>query len=235
MTLRSMSNWVKMNTTSLSKDIVNQLTKVCKTKVTLDEIVDDKNKIISVSRTKLSEIIKRYAKIYELVNKCWSNLPPPPCTEGTYVFIWMMISDNYGVNHTTIEWSGSTPNTFVHLWSIMDRIKLSLEETGLYWIVGDRSCTGYYRETGLTGPLDQMMYIPETEPLPCIDDMDDELFRPSYTDDPQEFCSFLDFCTSVKDDMKNEDNSLDEVYISMQLRKIRTSRGPSGSSPSGCP
>ena len=52
------------------------------------------------------------------------------------------------------------------LWSIMDRIRHVLEETGLYWIVGERSCTGYYTQTGLTGPMDEKMYIPEVESLP---------------------------------------------------------------------
>ena len=138
-----------------------------------------------------------------------------------------MISDNYDVNHNTITWEGSTANTFVHLWSIMDRIRHVLEETGLYWIVGERSCTGYYTQTGLTGPMDEKMYIPEVESLPYIDDMDDDLFRPTFTEEPEEFCSFLDFCTTVKKDMDFEDCKLDEMFIAMQLKKIEATRSSS--------
>lgn len=209
-----------LNTKDLTKGILTELKKICKTKVVLDEVTDENSNYISVSRTKLSEIVKEYVKIYELANKCWSNLPPPPCSELTYVFIWMMISDEYDFNHNTVTWEGSNANTFVHLWSIMDRLKQSLEDTGLYWIVGDRSCTGYYMHTGLTGPMDEKMYIPEVEPLPYIDEMDDEIFSPTYTEQCEEFCSYLDFCTSVKNSMTSTDCSLDNAYIAMQMRDL---------------
>lgn len=146
--------------------------------------------------------------------------PPPPCSELTYVFIWMMVSDDYDFNHNTINWEGSNPNTFVHLWSIMDRLKQSLEDMGLHWIVGERSYTGYYMDTGLTGPMDEKMYIPEVEPLPYIDEMDDEIFSLTYTEQTEEFCSYLDFYTSVKNTITSSECTLDDAYLAIQMREL---------------
>lgn len=54
-----------MDEISLGKDI-----KACRTKVVLDEIVEENRSSISVSRTKLSGVVKNYRGMYELANKC---------------------------------------------------------------------------------------------------------------------------------------------------------------------
>ncbi len=153
--------------------------------------------VISVSRVKMSTMISSYRTLYTLVNKCWSNLPEPPCSERTYVFMWMIASEGYAVNHNTIKWEGSSPNTFVHLWSIVDRMRPTLEGSGLSWIVDSRNCANYCGTTGMTGPLDVHMYPPEfVTPIEIIK-MDEDTTPFTHENKRAEFCSFYDFTMSV--------------------------------------
>ncbi|KAI6986055.1 hypothetical protein KC359_g8913 [Hortaea werneckii] len=164
----------------------------------MDAVPDLTGNTISISRVKLNTMIKSYHILYELVHKCWSNFPEPPCSEKTYVFVWALASDDYCFNHGTISWERSTPNTFVHLWSIIDRIKLSLEREGLSWIVNGRNCAEYCRSTGMSGPLDAHMYTRETVPPIEITKMDEDFFPMIYSDEKGDHCSYHDFCESVK-------------------------------------
>jgi hypothetical protein len=108
-------------------EIIEEIRKVSRTTVNIDNIVTDTNKEISISRTRLVEILQGYDEVHVLVNKCWSNFPPAPYTKKTYVFVSMMMCKDYDVNHNTIKWEDSTPNIYIHLWSIMDRIKIALD------------------------------------------------------------------------------------------------------------
>ncbi|KAK5651107.1 hypothetical protein OQA88_13270 [Cercophora sp. LCS_1] len=73
--------------------------------------------------------------------------------------------------------------------------------------------------TGTSGLLDEKMYIPEVNQIPFIDDVDDELFKPIYSEDTEEFCSYLDFCTSVKAGMMpvEPDLNMDIAWSSVTL------------------
>lgn len=116
-----------------------------------------------MSKTKLQELLASYHEIYDLETKCWSSLPLPPCNERTYVITWMLISDNYFVNHNKISWVGSNPNTFIHVWSIIDRIKVAVEHTTLLRTMESRTCSGYYVGMGLTGRINKKTYSPKKE------------------------------------------------------------------------
>lgn len=70
---------------------------------------------ILIESAKMNEIVSSYDNLFAITHKCWSNLPQAPVDEKAHVFIWMMISKGYAINHSTITWKNSTPNTFVHL------------------------------------------------------------------------------------------------------------------------
>lgn len=181
--------------TNLISTIIESLRRVATVPVEMDG-VEDRDKI-TISRLKLEQIMSSYQYLYVLVNKCWSNLPDPPCDEMTYLFVWIIASDGYCVNHRTISWTSSTPNTFVHVWSIVDRIRMSLESTDLSWVLGTRNCPDYCRHMDMPGALDQYLYRPETVLPSQIADIDRDVFSPVHVDERAEFCSFFDFCTDA--------------------------------------
>lgn len=178
-------------------DLIKTLNACSNVPVVVDGNPSSTSNIISVSRVKANTMINSYRTIYTLVNKCWSNFPEPPCDEKTYVFMWVIASEGYSVNHDTIKWEGSNPNTFVHLWSIVDRIRPSLEQSGMSWIVDSRNCAHYCGSTGMTGPLDAHMYPPELVTPIEIDKMDEDATPLTHQDRRSEFCSFYDFTMSA--------------------------------------
>lgn len=182
-------------------DIFSDSIKVLKNCATVPVVVDGNPNMmkttIPISRVKMNTMINSYGIMYTLVNKCWSNFPEPPCDERTYVFMWAIASEGYSVNHNTIRWEGSTPNTFVHLWSIVDRIRPALESHALAWIVDSRNCVSYCRTTGMTGPLDVHMCPPETVTPIEITKMDEDTVPFVHDDTRAEFCSFYDFTMST--------------------------------------
>ena len=178
--------------------------------------------VMSVSRLKLTTILNTYAPLYELVNKCWSNLPNPPHDDRMYVFMWVMACENYSVNHSTIKWEGATPNTFVHLWSIMDRMKHSLERLNLSWVVGPRNCADYCRRMGMTGPLDSLMYVPELVVPVEITKMEEDFIPISFESESRSFCSFYEFNKSVKVDDHGVALTVSDMEAAEFAPQIRT-------------
>ncbi|TVY74833.1 hypothetical protein Focb16_v005433 [Fusarium oxysporum f. sp. cubense] len=176
-----------------------------------DEIKSDYTASISVGGTKLSEIISNF------VSKTWSNLPKPPSTQRTFLFVWFLIADEYDVNHNTINWDSSTVNTFVHVWPIMDRIKVELEKMHLYWVVGTRNCTDYYESTG---PIDEKIFYPEYEPIPQIAMIEDELFPAVFEDSKSEFCSSSDFRVSSMNPSEQDLVNISEMFVERQMDEI---------------
>lgn len=185
------------NSSDLFSEVILKLRACASVPVVIDEVTNTSRKSISISRLKLNQMINSYWTLYKLVHKCWSNLPDPPCSEKTYLFMWAIACDDYSFNHGTISWEGSTLNTFVHLWSIIDRIKLSLERVGLSWIVGERNCADYCKSVGVTGPLDEHMYPPEFVVPDEILKIDEDVMQMVYEDSKEEFCSFHDFTMST--------------------------------------
>jgi hypothetical protein len=178
--------------TSLIPKIIESLRRVAMVPVEMDGMVD-KDKI-TMSRLKLEQIMSSYEVIYGLVSKCWSNLPDPPCDEKTYLFVWIIASDDYCINHRSISWDGASANTFVHVWSIMDRIRMSLERTDMSWAVGSRNCSDFCRAVNMPGALDVYLYRPEPMTPSQILDLDKDIFEPTFVDYKAEFCSYYDFC-----------------------------------------
>ncbi|KAF5539565.1 hypothetical protein FNAPI_10789 [Fusarium napiforme] len=161
------------NNTSLIPHVIESLRAVAMVPLEMDGVAD-KNKI-TMSRLRLEQIMGSYDIIYGLVNKCWSNLPDPPCDEKT-----------------SISWDGATPNTFVHVWSIME-----LERTDLSWAVGSRNCSDYCRAMNMQGALDMYLYRPESMTPSQITDIERDIFKPTLVNKKTNFCSHYDFCMSM--------------------------------------
>jgi hypothetical protein len=184
--------------TNLFTDVVESLRRCATVRVVVDGKPNEFENVISISRIKLNDLINAYPLIYELANKCWSNFPDPPCDERTYVFMWALACDNYCFNHGTISWERSTPNTFVHMWSIIDRMRLVLVRHGLGWVMVGRNCADFCRSTGMVGPLDANMYVPELVVPSEIVKIDDDFVPLTFKNEISEFCSYHDFKASVR-------------------------------------
>ena len=180
-------------TSNLRSNIIRELKEVATVDVVMSQNMNPDPTVITINDTKMSEIMAGYDYLATLVNKTWSNLPSPPVKEKTHVFVWLIISEGYCVNHSTIKWPGSSPNTFVHLWSIMDRIKSSLTGVDSSWLIGSRDCVQFCSTTGLSWPMDSHMYPREQIPLEQITkmEMSPEVFRRDPT--TKEFSSFYNF------------------------------------------
>lgn len=157
----------------------------------------DTNSIV-VNTVKMSEIADMYEFMSALVSKCWSNLPPPPVDEKTYLIAWTIACEGYDVNHRTIKWDGATLSTFVHMWAIIDRIKPSVEKTSMAWIMSGRSCVDFCAKMNVTGPADSHMYV-RTMPTPVlIENMKSDPSPYIYEDLCEDHDSFYDFTMSAR-------------------------------------
>lgn len=43
-------------------------------------------------------------------------MPNPPDCEPAFILVWMMIAENYDVDHFSVSGEGMSANTFVRLW-----------------------------------------------------------------------------------------------------------------------
>lgn len=208
--------------TNIFTDVVESLRKCATVRVVVDGKPNEFENVISISRIKLNDLINAYPLIYELVHKCWSNFPDPPCDERTYVFLWALACDNYCFNHGTISWERSTPNTFVHMWSIIDRMRLVLVRHGLGWVMVGRNCADFCRSTGMVGPLDANMYVPELVVPSEIIRIDDDFVPLTFKDETAEFCSYHDFRMSAKTSGPGRVISVSDIAMANE-EKIRSS------------
>ena len=179
-------------------NIIEELRGCAAVPVMLDASPSASTNAISVSRVKMNSMLKSYGTVYSLVNKCWSNLPDPPATERTFVFMWAIAIEGYGMNHSTVKWEGSTPNTFVHMWSIVDRIKSELGRAGLGWVLESRNCEDYCKSTGMSGPLDAHMYSHELVVPTEILSLDEDAVPLVYDNKIEDFSSFYDFVMTAR-------------------------------------
>jgi hypothetical protein len=183
--------------TDLSPIIIKELKEVATVNVVVTDNMNTDTSVITIDSGKLREIMCGYDYLRTLVNRTWSNLPTPPVKEKTHVFVWLIASRDYCINHSTIKWPGASPNTFVHLWSIMDRIKSSLMGVDSSWLIGSRDCVQYCSTTGMNMPMDTYMYMKEGIVPDQIAMMErrPEIFRHDPTS--REFDSFYDFQMST--------------------------------------
>jgi hypothetical protein len=154
---------------SMNRNIIESLRSIAKVPVYLGEREAMSGQSILISQVKMSEVVAMYKGLYEFTHKAWRNLPPPPDCEAVFVIIWMLTSENYDINHFTIEWKGSTANTFVHLWSIIERLKTILQPMDLTWLVAARDPLGYSKTMKMTGAADKYLYPIDPIVPPHID------------------------------------------------------------------
>jgi hypothetical protein len=138
-----------------------------------------------------------YDKIHTFMHSIWRNLPTPSDCEPTFVIIWMISAENYDVNHLTVSWEGSTANTFVHLWSSIDRMRNTMDTMTTYWLLGSRGPMGYAEFTKMPGAADTYLYPREMITPPHIGVLVEEMDRCTTTDLNEEFESFFDFRQSL--------------------------------------
>jgi len=185
---------------STFSNIIADLRKVATVPVVMDSDVCDvrtRGEIV-VECTKVNEIVSSYDALCTMSHKSWSNLPQPPVDESTHVFIWMIVCRGYTINHSTIMWPSSSPNTFVHLWSILDRMKSALTSLDMTWLMGSRTCVDYCTSTGMDGPMDTNMYVKERV-LPdalALMKRDEQVF--SYGSVMRDYVSYMDFHVSTQ-------------------------------------
>ncbi|KAK0888904.1 hypothetical protein LTR91_023581 [Friedmanniomyces endolithicus] len=124
---------------------------------------------ILISSVKLNELLAMYDDLYAFTHSAWRNLPTPPDCESVFVLMWMISAENYDVNHFTITWQNATSNTFVHLWSIVDRLRTVLESNSADWLVGPRNPVGYSTSMNLPGAVDEYLYPSESIVPPHVE------------------------------------------------------------------
>lgn len=183
--------------TDLRSIIIRELKEIASVDVLVTESTNVDQSVIVIDSMKMNEIMAGYDYLRTLVHRTWSNLPSPPVKEKTHVFVWLIASRDYCINHSTIRWAGSSPNTFVHLWSIMDRIKSSLTSVDSSWLIGSRDCVQYCSTTGMNWPMDSHMYVKQQVIPEQIMRMEKkpEIFKHDPT--TKEFSSSYDFQMSA--------------------------------------
>lgn len=82
------------------------------------------------------------------------------------------IEDEYDVNHNTINSNDFSDNTFIHIYSITDRIKVGLKKTHFDLVVSTRNWSEYYE---FTSPIDESIVYPGDKLISRIVAMEDHL------------------------------------------------------------
>jgi hypothetical protein len=147
---------------SLATEMIRCLKAVANVPVYTDSKPNVYEDAIMISTTKLADIVSLYGKFFQFTSTAWSNLPDPPECEKAFVIAWMIASESYDVNHFSIKWSGSNPNTFVHLWAIINRLRTVFDTNTANWFINSRDPVGYCNAMNMTGPADQHIYVRET-------------------------------------------------------------------------
>ncbi len=208
---------------NLQSDVIAGLREIATVPVVVDRDVVGNPPMgsIVIESRKLYEIIVSYDDICAVSHKCWSNLPDSPVAEPAHVFMWMISCRDYDVNHSTLRWPGSTPNTFVHLWSILDRMKPSLTSMDMTWLMGTRTCVDYCTSTGMDGPMDAKMYARENVVPSLIENVGSDpgvfMYEPVHRD----FDSYMDFQMSTI--MQGDEEVLNVSKLVEQRSRIKPS------------
>ncbi|KAK4897239.1 hypothetical protein LTR49_028029 [Elasticomyces elasticus] len=124
---------------------------------------------ILISSVKLGELVGIYQDLYAFTHSAWRNLPNPPDCELVFLLMWMISAENYDVNHFTIKWQEATSNTFMHLWSIIDRLRTVPESNNADWLVGPRNPLGYSASMNMPGAADEYLYPSESTVPPYVE------------------------------------------------------------------
>jgi len=168
---------------------------------------------IMVSTMKLEEVASKYTDIYKFASKAWRNLPTPPGCEKAFVIAWMIASENYDVNHFSISWSGSTPNTFVHLWSVINRIRTAFDTQTSSWFINSRDPVGYCTSMNMSGPADQHLYVKEIVVPQHIRVFEEEMHVMVVSDHAEETLSYTAFRLSLAVGSKKRSINVDQMAM----------------------
>ncbi len=182
---------------SLSNSVITQLKRFSKVPVYVGAKESAVTESITISPVKLDELISMYEKIYTFTHTIWRNLPTPPECEPAFVIVWMIAADNYDINHLSVSWEGTSANTFVHLWSTIDRLKNTIDSMTSSWLLYNRGPTGYAEYTKMPGAADTYLYPKEMITLPHIGVLVEEADRRTVTDLTEDFESFYEFRQSL--------------------------------------
>ncbi|KAJ6038381.1 hypothetical protein N7499_004466 [Penicillium canescens] len=189
--------------TKLGAKIIRELKDVATVDVETTGTRVSSGNVIVVDVMKLRKVMCGYDYLREIVHKTWSDLPPPPMIERAQVVVWLIVCNNYCINHSTIKWPGSSPNTYVHLWSIMDRIKTSLTNIDANWLY-------MYGKEHITPDQIEAM------------EMNPELL--TYESVGEDFDSFYDFHMSTFTPKQKEVFNVSMLNLSQEMRDIYLSR-----------
>jgi hypothetical protein len=147
---------------SITNNIVASLKKISNVPVYDGQREAMSGDSILLSSVKMNELVGMYEDLYAFTHSAWRNLPPPPDCERVFVLIWMISAENYDINHLSIAWPDATSSTFVHLWSIIDRLRTVLESNSADWLVGPRNPVGYSVSMGMPGAADEYLFPSES-------------------------------------------------------------------------
>lgn len=182
---------------SLSNSVVSELKRFSNVPVFVGSRESTTADSISISPVKLDELVTIYPKIHTFTHTIWRNLPSPPDCEPAFVIMWMIASEGYDINHRTVSWEGTSANTFVHLWSTIDRLKSNIDEMTVIWLMGSRNPMGYAEHMRMPGAADMYLYPKEMITPPHIEVLAKNARGCKVTDLTEDFASFYDFRQSM--------------------------------------
>lgn len=145
----------------------------------------------------MSEGVAIYGTIHAFVHTVWKNLNGSPDYKRAFVVMWMIASDGYDINHHSVSWRDMRPNTFVHIWSTMDRLRTVIDPVTASWLLGTRGPVEYAETMGMPGPADVYLYPKETTTIPHIEVFSANNSRCTSTDLGTEYASLFDFRMSM--------------------------------------
>ena len=176
---------------------IEQLRTIARVNVYIDEKeMGDTNSIL-ISSMKMNMLSGIYEKLYAFTLKSWRNLPQVPGSEPAYMIMWMIASEEYSLNHMTVDWKGASPSTFVYVWSMIERMRDMMESMNVDWTVSSRDCKGYCMVTGISEPADTRLYTREQTTPPQVMHMCTSMSTARVTNLDRDYVSFFDAETSM--------------------------------------
>lgn len=182
---------------SLLNDIIASLKKVSNVPVYVGERESVAWNAILISILKLNELTNMYSTLYAFTHSTWRNLPSAPGCESVFVLMWIISCENYDVNHFTINWPEATSNTFVHLWSVIDRLRTTLQSTDAEWLLGPRNAVSYCESMNIPGAAETHLYPSESILPPHIEIFSTNMNKMKEVSLTRSYGSYYDFMRSM--------------------------------------
>ncbi|OAP53935.1 hypothetical protein AYL99_11815 [Fonsecaea erecta] len=205
---------------SLSNNIIAALKRLATVPVYVGERQTIDTDSILISPGKLDDLVGVYESLYAFTHTIWRNLPDPPDCERVYVIMWMISAENYDVNHFSVPWQNTSPNTYMHLWSAIDRFRTMIDTSSAFWLIGSRGPVGYAEFMNLPGAADTHLYPREEVMPPHIGVLSSNMQRCVVTELHTDYPSSYDFKRSM---MVRKNAPVIDVS-SMHARNIRIMR-----------